>query len=206
VSFKTNQIIGPKWTIPSFSLAAMMVTSLVMFAGCTQEPIGSNDPGLDDSIFFNLAFEDSSSVETFITNKSDSGDSSYSDVYEVYNVTEEAFAVSGGSVILSGGNYEFEVTSGSISKNEMISVSFVSFAYNGNDITLCEFSPDGLQFDPAATLRYYVGGSNTLTRFFKLYWLDPATNRWEFQETKIPDGNGIVSFPISHFSKYGVSE
>ena len=206
MSIKTNQMITPKWTIFSLLLAAIMVASLVLFTGCTQEPIGSIDPGLDDNIFFNLTYDDSGSVESFITSKSDSGDSSFSEVYEVYNDTGVVIAVSGGSVILSGGSYEFEVPFASISLNEMISVSFVSFAYNGTNITLCDFSPDGLQFNPSATLRYYVGGANTLSKFFKLYWLNPATNRWELQESNTPDVNGFVSFSISHFSKYGVSE
>jgi len=206
VSIKTNKRIAPKLTILSLILTAIMVASLVLFTGCTQDPIGSIDPGLDDNIFFNFTYEDSGSVESFITSKSDSGDSSYSEVYEVYNDTGVVIAVSGGSVILSGGFYEFEVPAGSITKNEIISVSFVSFAYNGTNITLCDFSPDGLQFDPSATLRYYVGGANTLSGNFKLYWLNPATNRWEIQESKSPDVNGFVSFSISHFSKYGVSE
>ncbi len=206
MSIKTNQMITPKWTILGLILTAIMVASLVLFAGCTQEPISSIDPGLDDSIFFNLTYDDSGSVESFIASKSDSGDSSFSEVYEVYNDTGVVIAVSGGSVILSGGSYEFEVPAGSISENKVISVSFVTFAYNGNIITLCDFSPDGLQFDPSATLRFYAGGTNSLSSFLKLYWLNPATNRWEIQESKLPDVNGLVSFSISHFSKYGVSE
>jgi len=206
MGIKANQHKVYRWAILSLFLTAIMVASLVSFTGCTQEPFGSIDPGLDDSIFFNLTYDDSGSVESFIASKSDSGDSSFSEVYEVYNDTGVVIAVSGGSMILSGGNYEFEVPAASISKNEMISVSFVSFAYNGINITLCDFSPDGLQFDPSATLRYYVGGTNSLSIVFKLYWLNPATNRWELQESKTRDVNGFVSFSISHFSKYGVSE
>ena len=59
MSIKTNQMITPKWTILSFILTAIMVASLVLFTGCTQEPISSIDPGLDDSIFFNLNPHDS---------------------------------------------------------------------------------------------------------------------------------------------------
>ena len=206
MSIKTNQMITPKWTILSLLLAAIVVASLVLFTGCTQKPIGSIDPELDDSIFFNLTYDDSGSVESFIVSKSDSGDSSYSEVYEAYYDTGVVIAVSGGSVIISGGSYEFEVPSASISENTVISVSFVSFAYNGNNITLCEFSPDGLQFDPSATLRFYAGGLNSPSKSFNLYWLNPVTKRWETQESKSPDVNGLVSFSISHFSKYGVSE
>jgi len=204
-----NQRKVPKWTILSLFLSAIMVAPLVLFTGCSQEPTGSDNTGLDGQLFFDTPFEYDGSVESFVASKSDSGvsrDSSFSEVYEVYNVSGGVIAVDGGSVSLSGGNYELEVPTASISANEMISVSIVSFVYNGKNLTLFEFGPDGLQFDPAATLRYFGSGLNSQFKSFNLYWLNPVTKRWEFQESKTPDVNGVVSFSIYHFSKYGVSE
>ncbi|HEX9751594.1 MAG TPA: hypothetical protein VGB22_09965 [candidate division Zixibacteria bacterium] len=71
------------------------------------------------------------------------------------------------------------------------------------DVYIFDFGPDGLTFQKPATLTLETGQAEGTLR--RLWWLNPATGSWEYQQTAFVDAHGKISFEIHHFSKYGIN-
>lgn len=71
------------------------------------------------------------------------------------------------------------------------------------EVLLYDFSPDGLQFNLPAELEVDAGSLDKGTTF-NLYWWNPLSEAWEFQQECIVDHHKI-KFDVNHFSKYGIS-
>jgi hypothetical protein len=125
---------------------------------------------------------------------------------------ERVDAESGGAVEfrVSGKNQQFVVAPGAIPADTTITVKVVSLEANAlrllnARIVILDFSPDGLHFNPNATLRFDASVLGKSKRTVNLFWLNPLDNKWESQGEFKVDPDGKVNIPIHHFSKYGIS-
>lgn len=96
-----------------------------------------------------------------------------------------------------------DVPSGALTEDALITAVAAQLSTRFGEVTLYGFGPDGVTFSKAATLTL----TTSLPEFevLTLYWYNPVTRRWEWQEDATVNGNGEVRFSIWHFSKYGIS-
>ncbi len=123
-------------------------------------------------------------------------------------------AADGGIVRLGWGGRKnsLRVKPGAVEKDVVIEItSCVPKGNRKNKYSAIEldFGPSGLTFSKPAKLVLNAGFLNALRSpihkgVVKLYYYDPDTDEWLFQqEAKVR--NGKIIFKISHFSKFGIS-
>lgn len=73
------------------------------------------------------------------------------------------------------------------------------------DCIVFDFAPDGLVFKTPARLDFQMAELNAGATSGKLFYFDPKSSQWVYLgSADVVDG--IVEFPISHFSKYAISD
>lgn len=174
------------------ALCSIVVMPLTFFAGCSSDPVSPTES------YFDLPFEEPGTAA--------SGISAAKHFWQQYSGEGEISAEEGGEFSISmPGKGEFIVEANSVSENTTITAQIDFFIINGYVVGLFDFSPDGLQFRPSATLQFDANVLGENSKTVRLYWLDPAKNKWKFKGHYAADADDVVSIPIDHFSKYGVS-
>ncbi len=125
---------------------------------------------------------------------------------DVTTVSQLVDATSGATIDfeLCGAQHQLVVKQNSIPTSQVIEISAWLGTSNGHGVLLLEFSPDGLQFVPHASLCIDAAAIFGKKSSLGLHWYNPATAKWELQE-RITVNKGNVPFRIYHFSKYAIS-
>ncbi len=113
----------------------------------------------------------------------------------------------GGILVLGLGTAlsTLNVPSGALTNDVLITAAAVQLSTRFGQVTLYEFGPDGLAFEDGKYATLTLKTTLPEDEVLALYYYDPVTGRWEWQEDATVDGNGEVRFAIWHFSKYGIS-
>ncbi|MBN4076339.1 hypothetical protein JYT16_01340 [Gemmatimonas aurantiaca] len=184
------------------ALATILAVPVLFFTGCSINPATSSDMTLqNEESFWDNSF-DPASLEPLTTSDallSPGG-------YDVYSGEGFISADDGGVVNLEmpGSVHNFTVEAESIPADTVINVGIYVKTSKKSTVILFEFGPDGLVFGESATLSFDISELSSNTDYVDLYWWNPDTGDWEYQRTVRADRDGIVSFPIDHFSMYGV--
>lgn len=183
-----------------------VLASAFLLLGCSDMP---SAPAVSQSDLKGIAYVESRlGSDPFATLDSVGHDASalgkligtiYSD-----NDTVQANA-EGGTIDLLLGNAvsSLEIPENALSTSVLVTVVALQVPTPYGDVTLYDFGPDGLSFSEPAVLTLETDLPKGTV--LHLSWFDPATDRWEFQESAETDLNGKVEFHIRHFSKYGIT-
>ena len=136
--------------------------------------------------------------------------------------TQDCAEVSGWVTVEAGGSIDlglkgkggmFDVAPGSIDQDRLVKISVCrnEHPFGGSfEFVEFEFLPDGVTFNPAATLTIKAGSLNSVKKsagelkVITLYYFNEATGNWEVA-AEAPVIKGKVVFKLDHFSKYGIS-
>ena len=113
----------------------------------------------------------------------------------------------GGAIEIARDSYVhvFEVQAGALAVDTEITVKSSKETIYGKSMIVFEFGPDGLVFSKAASLQFQMAELNARAVSGKLYYYDPRLKSWVYQGSSAVN-SGVVSFGISHFSKYAISD
>ncbi|MBI4531685.1 MAG: hypothetical protein HY709_09180 [Candidatus Latescibacteria bacterium] len=79
----------------------------------------------------------------------------------------------------------------------------ISLSVDDSGRVIIDFGPDGMLFNPAATLT--VSGTQSNGDTVVLYVWDPVLSQWMQLDTSVTVGvNGQFTTTVSHFSLYGL--
>lgn len=196
---KRNRFV--EWGLIALTIAIMTAVPLLVFTGCGSDSLSSSQQSQGTVVgsYFDLTYDgeffDADQPALARRNSSDGYDSGEKIIS----------AEDGGKISLSGGGHVFVVQAGSIEEDTRITVAMKFEFHENTNIALFNFGPDGLQFDPAASLTFRSKELEDPTRPVKLYWLNPDDDRWVFVTSVSADADGMVTLPIEHFSGYGIS-
>jgi hypothetical protein len=101
------------------------------------------------------------------------------------------------------GEFKFYIPPGSLANDTIIGITMTSDKYIQMD-----FSPDGTQFNPPATMTvtYVTANLNKISPSkLSISWFDTATNKWINLGGTVNQSTLSVSVPISHFTEYSLS-
>ena len=178
-----------RWILLSCLLIILTIT-----VGCDEDALTSNDvlPVLDPD----STFGDPSVMDSLITIGS----------LSIYSGSQLVSPDSGGTVSFQVGSsfHEFTVPAGALAQQTDVSVA-VRIMDTTKLSLLIDFQPDGLQFIKPAEIKIRYPNTGIVLGSFYLYWHNPTLGTWEYNTSAKVDSLGFISFPISHFSKYGVS-
>ena len=106
---------------------------------------------------------------------------------------------------------KFEVPQKSLDNDVDITCT-PSWYYTASGIVyVLDFGPEGLIFDPPATLEMKVKGFEDFNPTgkdyigFELSWYDPENSGWELQKFEVKKDKENIKFDIHHFSRYAIS-
>lgn len=176
-----------KLRILSISTGIALLAAVFIFAGCShQSPLEPNVP------------------QSLELAKSASGSGAGN---LVVSTSELITADAGGVIEIDRENYQhlFKVDPYAVSSDLTISVKTSKEQIGRLTCIVFEFGPDGLVFKSPAELDFQIAELNSSALSGKLYYFDPKLGQWVYQgSADVKDG--IVAFPISHFSKYAISD
>ena len=101
------------------------------------------------------------------------------------------------------GEFKFYIPPGSLANDTIISITMTSDKYIQMD-----FSPDGTQFNPPATMTVSYATAdlkNTTPSKLSISWFDTTKNQWCNLGGTVDQSKLTVSAPISHFTEYTLS-
>ncbi len=174
--------------VSSFAVLA----AILIIAGCSQ----------------NLSLEPNS-PQTLSLNKDLALSGSSSDpLSSTVSAEKDISADLGGTIVIDrdGYRHEFTVQALSISGDTHFTVVSSKDRIGLKEAVVFEFGPDGLVFSTPADLIFEIAELNAKASSAKLYYYDPGTGKWVYQGSSLIDGSGKAVFPISHFSKYAISD
>lgn len=119
-------------------------------------------------------------------------------------IDEVVVGASGGTIelLLGSATSTLSVPRGALEENVLITAAAVQLMTPFGKVTIYDFGPDGLVFSNAATLTLATDKAKGTS--LSLYWYNPTTGAWEWQQTSQVGGDGKIQFAIWHFSKYGI--
>lgn len=192
---------------PPQVLLLAIIVALLLVSGCSEQqpkaPLGSNPE----------ASEGATSLGKRITGPGSTTGTS-STLVERYNILNlalmqaEDLAVSqlvkastGGTLYF--GEFKFYVPPGALANDTIIGITMTSDKYIKMD-----FSPNGTQFDPPATMTVTYATAN-LSKIspskLSISWFDTATNQWINLGGTVNISTMTVSVPVMHFTEYSLS-
>lgn len=104
---------------------------------------------------------------------------------------------------MRGFKSSLDIPKNALSADVVISVEGVLVSTPFCEVLLYDFSPDGLVFNLPASLEVDAGKLEKGTTF-NLFWWNPESSTWEFQQECVVDHHKI-EFEVQHFSKYGIA-
>jgi hypothetical protein len=104
---------------------------------------------------------------------------------------------------MRGFKSKLKVPKNALSGDVLMSVEGILFSTPPGDVLLYDFGPDGLVFNVPSELEVDAGQLKDNT-CLSLFWWNPVTGEWEFQQEVVVKGHKI-KFDVYHFSKYGIT-
>ncbi len=175
-------LTAKKTLLTKLGLAALILTaSALLLAGCsTDAPLAPSDNGLDALLRGRLP--------------------------TASNAGDLKIGPDRGGVLTIGVDGELSrliISRGAVESEVTITAEVHNFTTARGTVRVYDFGPDGLVFlkPVMLVLKADVPRGTVL----KLWWFNPATGAWEFQESVAPNRRGVTVFKIHHFSKYAIS-
>jgi len=197
-----------RWGLLAFVFTVFLIWTGLVFTGCSDSSMGvapEDNQVIEPRSFFDEPVIDSSGFTPDGVTLS----SSFTDP-DSYEQSKWIRKRLGGFLRVWTPDYvyRFLVKRNSIPYDTTISIKIEQFNYGDEEVTLFEFKPNGLKFDPEATLKIRV------RKFFRrqndtpieFYSVDEQSNIWVYKGTYYPNKQGIYTIPVNHFSKYGISK
>jgi len=197
---KTKGRASPTRRSLLLSLLVAVALPLTIQIGCSSDPVSPT------TSYFDLPYQETDFEDIAISA------AKRQKTQEPRNV-DVGFVGSGNITVTEGGTFSmnesgsaiFIVEPNSIPQDTTINATVVFSIYHGKSIGLFNFSPNGLLFSTSATIQIDIKLISNNSNSLRLYWLNIDRNKWEYQGTYAADASDLVSLPIDHFSKYGVS-
>ncbi len=194
------------WTIGVVGFVTL--TATVLFGGCGLESLSPVTPGVKSPDPSELQYVLDNYGDPFAgESESDGGGMTPLGKSFKLKVDGDSATVGqdGGTLEMQmrGFKSKLKIPKDALSSDVTITVEGVLFQTPVFEVLLYDFSPDGLQFNLPAELEVDAGRLEKGTTF-NLYWWNPLTELWEFQQECVVDHHKI-KFDVHHFSKYGIS-
>lgn len=190
----------PKWHLPILMIAVLACLALV--AGCGNDgamsPGGSNDINTGALPYVADNYGDPFAVDSVLA--------PLAKTWKLKVDGDTATIGSDGGTLelqMRGFKSKFKVPKNAVRGDVLFSVEGLLCATPFGDVLLYDFGPDGLTFNVPCELEVDAGQLKDHT-LLSLFWLNPANDRWEFQQQVEVNGHKL-KFEINHFSKYGIS-
>lgn len=170
----------------------VLLASVMVISGCSNiSPLEPNLPQI-------------AGMDRMVVSGMSAGESSEPTVIEDSELIDKD---AGGVIEIERESYlhSFSVEAGAIGEDTEIIVKSSRETVLGKEMIVFDFSPDGLQFDPAAVLDFEIAELDSKAKTGKLYYFNPDRNKWEYQGSSAVSG-GVASFDIDHFSKYAIGD
>lgn len=186
-----------KWYVSGLGLTLALVFALFASFGCSSNALKTEDPTSGDK--HNYLFDTGEQV-----------DPQDNDAIKSPRLLESAVAVVSETVGILGGeldvvvgdvNTQFVVPVGALFVPVEISVVVTKYDTPLGPVYTYDCGPDGTKFKvPAKLSQRMPDGQSTA----ELFYFNESTRNWELQEV-VKVKNGVATFNIKHFSKYGIS-
>jgi hypothetical protein len=165
--------------------------ALFMFAGCSTNSVSNDDHVTDGKLvyLFDATHRDHNQAGPAL--------------FELTEVAvSEVVGLVGGTIEVAGDiSADFVVPAGALLAPVEIRIEASELQTPLGPIYIYDCGPDGTRFRVPAKLQQPI---TTGQPFAFLYYFNEATGQWELQET-VKVKNGVATFNIKHFSKYGIS-
>lgn len=166
--------------------------ALFMFSGCSSKAIENEQNPIDPKV--NYLYETGEADQNY------AGPALF-DVTEMQ--VSKVIGILGGTinVPIRGADATFTIPAGAVLLPIEISLKVTRYGTPFGPLFIYDCGPDGTKFKVSAELSQPLPeGQN----YAFIYYFNEATRNWEFQEVvKVKDG--VATFKIKHFSKYGIS-
>ena len=167
--------------------------ALLMFAGCSKNTAGPDEQTPPDGKLSYL----------YDTGRADDVQTGPSPLEITEATVSEVVGLLGGTieVVVDGAQTNFTVPAGAVVRPVNISLEVTKYDTPLGALYIYDCGPDGTKFKTPAKLSQPMPAGQ---EYAFLYYFNEETGRWELQEfVKVKDG--VATFSIKHFSKYGVS-
>lgn len=172
-------------------LLIVLSIALLMFVGCSSNAVKYTDNTTDDKFeyFFDATQRDQNQAGPALFELTET-------------VVSEVVGVVGGTVEVAGETgADFIVPVGALLTPVEITLEVTKIQTPLGPIYVYDCGPDGTKFKVPAKLQQPITSGQA---YAFLYYFNESTGRWELQEiVKVKDG--VATFNIKHFSKYGIS-
>lgn len=195
-----------EWLLGMTGFVALAATFL--FAGCGQETSGLVAPGGNGGDPGALQYVLDNYGDPF-AHETDADGSGLTPLGKTFKLKVDGdsatIGVDGGTLEMQmrGFKSKLKIPKNALSADVVISVEGVLVSTPFCEVLLYDFSPDGLVFNLPASLEVDAGKLEKGTTF-NLFWWNPDTSAWEFQQECVVDHHKI-EFEVHHFSKYGIA-
>ena len=120
-------------------------------------------------------------------------------------LSAEAIGEKGGKIILDlePETGELVFPSGTLDQRVYLRAKATIYATPYGPVRMHEFSPDGVELSPSATL--YLSTNLPANTRMHLYLYNSETGKWQAEQAGTADSHGVVTFRVSRLVKFAIS-
>jgi len=181
------------------TIIASCLLALLLVSGCGEQPakapLGSNPEAAKSA----TGLSKTATTDTRVA-RYNILDLALSEI-EDFSTSQLVKASTGGTLYF--GEFKFYIPPGSLVNDTIIGITMTSDKYIQMD-----FSPDGTQFNPPATMTVTYATANLQNiqpSKLSISWFNTATNKWINIGGTVDQSKLSVSAPVSHFTEYTLS-